>query len=222
VVLDRQRIEAGTAGLPPTELDAAWDSAAAPATPATIAAFARAIERVSFEEETARPSSLLTARGERVAAPVAPVLTALHSPGGPLRQSVTLGPPSPGQHVPDEGALEHQIVRAIRLQWQGGIGQATIRLQPEHLGSLVVSLRVDGGVVSASVRAETPAVEQWISANERDLRSGLERQGLTLDRLVVNPDGHERRHSARDERRSPGPRARGRRGGSMPTFEVAA
>jgi flagellar hook-length control protein FliK len=100
----------------------------------------------------------------------------------------------------DDGGLERQIVQAIRLQWQAGVGEATIKLQPEHLGSLTISLKVDGAAVAASVRAESPAAQQWIAAHETDLRSSLERHGLTLERFVVSQDSERQQRFARPQR----------------------
>jgi len=52
-----------------------------------------------------------------------------------------------------------QVVKAIRLQWKQGLGEARIRLEPEHLGEVRVSLRVQAGAVTAVVTAENPTVQ---------------------------------------------------------------
>src|SRR5262249_51716032 len=112
----------------------------------------------------------------------------------------------------DDEALGRQIVQAIRLQWQGGVGEARVQLKPEHLGTLTVSLKVEGGAVSADIHAETQAAQQWISAHETDLRSGLERQGMTLERFNVHPDAEQQqRQQGRGSRSSATPQPRLRR-----------
>ena len=101
-----------------------------------------------------------------------------------------------------------QIVKAVRLQWRQGIGEARLRLEPERLGEIHVALRVQDGVVSAALRAEHPAVQAWIEARQQDLRNALSQQGLILDQfeVAVSPDG--RRRSQPDFRGARPPRSR--------------
>jgi flagellar hook-length control protein FliK len=54
---------------------------------------------------------------------------------------------------------------------------------------VTVSLRVERGVVSAVLQADTAAARDWIRTHESELRQGLEGQGLHLDSLVVTEDG---------------------------------
>jgi flagellar hook-length control protein FliK len=82
-----------------------------------------------------------------------------------------------------------QLVRAMRLQLVGGVGEARIQLDPEHLGAVTVNLRVEGGVVSAVVTAEQSTVRQWIENHETSLRQALAEQGLLLGKLHVERDG---------------------------------
>jgi len=84
-----------------------------------------------------------------------------------------------------EQALPNQIVQAIKLQWAQGGGDARVKLQPQYLGELSVSIRVDQGLVTAALEASAPAVREWIAAHESLLRQGLADQGLQLDRLVI-------------------------------------
>lgn len=102
-----------------------------------------------------------------------------------------------------------QLVRAMRIQLAGGVGEARIQLDPEHLGAVTVNLRVEGGVVSAVVTAEQSAVRQLIENQETSLRQALAEQGLLLGKLHVERDGRspgERRSQGQDDtprRRSP-------------------
>jgi flagellar hook-length control protein FliK len=95
-----------------------------------------------------------------------------------------------------------QIVQAMKLQWSGGIGEAHLRLQPEYLGELTISIRVDRGVVSATLASEVPAVREWLQGHESLLRQGLADQGLQLDRLVV---AGESRQADRENGEKPRP-----------------
>jgi flagellar hook-length control protein FliK len=93
-----------------------------------------------------------------------------------------------------EAALPGQIIQSIRVQMQNGGGQATIRLDPAHLGELTVSVRVDQGTVNAQLHADTPQVRAWIQQHAQDLRGALEQQGLRLGQMAVtaiNPDGQQ-------------------------------
>ena len=96
------------------------------------------------------------------------------------------------------------VVRAVRLMWRDGLGEARLQLQPERLGTVLVSLRIEDGVVSASVRAETPAALQWLQAHQHDLRAALNSQGLDFDRFL-SADEHpsEGRGQERDRQRDP-------------------
>jgi hypothetical protein len=124
--------------------------------------------------------------------------------------------------IPDDGDLRRQIVQTIRMQWLNGVGDVRVTLQPEYLGEITVSLRVEQGTVSAHVNAEVPEVRAWITAHEPLLRAGLSDQGLTLDRLVVaertpesQPGPDERRRAPRPE-----PKTAPRRPQDSATFEI--
>jgi flagellar hook-length control protein FliK len=81
-----------------------------------------------------------------------------------------------------------RLVQGMRVQWRQGVPEATVRLNPEHLGEVTIQIRVERGVVSATFHAETPAVQQWLEAQEDKLRSGLADQGLNLERYAVQRD----------------------------------
>jgi flagellar hook-length control protein FliK len=123
--------------------------------------------------------------------------------------------------------LPGQIVQAIRLQFAEGGGDAVVRLQPHFLGEVVVSIRVDQGLVTASLQSDTPAVRQWIEAHEGTLRAALVDQGLQLERLTVSDsaatdDGEETARRRNGEREPQEERQRRPRkdGDGTQTFEV--
>ena len=113
--------------------------------------------------------------------------------------------------------LPDQLVRAIRMQWRNGIGDAKLRLTPENLGEVLVSLQVRQGSVSAVLRADSEIVRDWIKAHQDELKSSLEAQGLTLDELVVEEDGHADQQPGREFDH---PRRRPPRQTSEARFEV--
>jgi flagellar hook-length control protein FliK len=128
----------------------------------------------------------------------------------------------------DSASVSSQVLESIRLQWARGGGDAQMTLQPGYLGGLSVSLRVDKDVVTASVVAESPAVREWLRANESSLRQGLVDVGLRLEKFHVSdvaaqspsrdtgardrPSGRDRHAAARQPRP----------GRSDSTFEVIA
>ena len=122
--------------------------------------------------------------------------------------------------------LPRQIVQAMHLQWKDGVGDARIRLLPDHLGELSVAIRVEHGSVMAALEASTPAVRQWIESHEPILRQALAEQGLHLDRLIVSDEPQqtspqrERRRESGEEQQQPQRQARRRAPADDTTFEV--
>ena len=120
--------------------------------------------------------------------------------------------------APMEANLTPQIVKAVSLLWRDGVGEARLRLEPERLGSVTVSLRVERGIVTARVTADMPAVRDWIRAHEADLRSSLASQGLELDQIVVSADPDDRNRQPPPETSSRPRTPRASQGG--PKFEL--
>jgi flagellar hook-length control protein FliK len=126
--------------------------------------------------------------------------------------------------VHDAADIPQQIVQAMKLQWNNGVGDARIKLQPEYLGELAITIRVDRGDVTATLQASTPQVRQWIEGHESMLRQMLSDRGLQLDKFVVTD---ERPPSSSDEEaqgREPQERQQSnrRRATTGATFEVTA
>jgi flagellar hook-length control protein FliK len=128
----------------------------------------------------------------------------------------------------DGASVSSQILESIRLQWAKGGGDAQMTLQPGYLGGLSVSLRVDKDVVTASVLAESPAVREWLRANESSLRQGLVDVGLRLEKFQVSDVSAQSPSRDTDARDRPSGRDRQtaprqpRPGRSDSTFEVIA
>jgi flagellar hook-length control protein FliK len=128
-------------------------------------------------------------------------------PGGPL--------------LPREHDVTMQLVQSLRLQFRDGIGEAVLKLKPEHLGSVAISLRVENGGLKANVQADLPAVRQWLESQQDTLRTALAEHGLRLDRFDVEPDGHRQTSPEEQHERSPRKRQTRRSPPSdQPVFEV--
>lgn len=132
--------------------------------------------------------------------------------------------PAPTRHTegPQEAPITGQVVKGVTMAWRDGVGEAKIRLTPEHLGEVVVALKVERGLVVANVQAETSTARGWIETHQQDLRDALSAQGLELDRLVVTSDG-QRQQSAQEEAagRQKQPTPRRRAGETVQRFEVS-
>jgi flagellar hook-length control protein FliK len=115
-------------------------------------------------------------------------------------------------HIPEMSSVEiperdvvAQLVQSLRVQFRDGIGEAVVKLRPEHLGSVQVSIRVENGAIKATIQAEVPAVRQWLESQQDTLKNGLAEQGLRLERFVVEPDGRQSQsedaHQEREQQR---------------------
>lgn len=82
-------------------------------------------------------------------------------------------------------AVHTQIVKSMRMQWQGGVSEAKVTLRPEYLGEVTASIKVEHGVVTASLHADTPEVRRWMESHTTTLRDALAEHGLKLDRLTI-------------------------------------
>jgi flagellar hook-length control protein FliK len=197
--------------LEPAVHAAAWRVAAAP----TLAA-------ATTRQQDQQPLPDVTPAGR--VGPV-DVLDAVVLPGLPadgFASSAAIAPTTVA--VPTDGPAEAQvvvpqIVKAISLQWKQGLGEARIRLEPEHLGEVRVSLRVQAGAVTAVVTAENPAVQAWIETGQQELKNALGEQGLRLQRfeVVVDPEGRRQSPEAPPDA---APRRQRRNSSGVPEFEV--
>lgn len=105
--------------------------------------------------------------------------------------------------IPNEAGVASSIVQSMRLQWQAGVGTAVVQLDPEYLGGVTVTLKVDNGAVTATLHADDPHVRSWLEGNESLLRQGLADQGLSLDRLIVADPRETQEDQPSGERRQP-------------------
>lgn len=116
------------------------------------------------------------------------------SVGAPGLERAAMGDPlAPSVEMAHVGHLEpaladsvhQQIVRSIRMQWSGGLGEARVSLKPEFLGEVTASINVERGVVTATLHADTPEVRAFMESHAATLRDALVEHGLRLDRLEV-------------------------------------
>jgi flagellar hook-length control protein FliK len=122
--------------------------------------------------------------------------------------------------LPNEHDVTLQIVQSMRMQFRDGIGEAVLKLNPEHLGSVSISLRVENGGLKANVQADLPAVRQWLESQQDTLRHALADHGLRLDRFDVEPDAQRQQADDDGRRGQSRKRQAPKREVEQPVFEV--
>ena len=131
--------------------------------------------------------------------------------------------PETRRPIAGEHEVVPQLVRAMHAQFRAGVGEARIRLNPEHLGEVRVAITIDGDRVSALLQVERPEVQRAIESQSDSLRSGLAAQGFTLEHLSVSRDDRARHPGSDDlehRGRNPDQRMPQRRSKKRPYDEV--
>ena len=187
---------------------------------------ARFAEPTAASAETARPAAPAAA----AAASFAAAVVAAESPV--LRDVKAALVEAPVRLPQEPVSAEHvqmQIVKSMRLQWTGTTQEARVQLRPEYLGDVVANIKVEQGVVTATLHADTPEVRRLLETQTASLREALVEHGLKLDKVVIaepeTPSGQQgdRRSRGRQpqpESSRPKPR-RARDDGDGATFELS-
>ena len=174
--------------------------AGGPNVPLTPEALLSPVSPVGTGLPTARASEVLlrlaqagapvSRSGRDSQTPAAMAVQMLSSALAPSPMTEAVVPPAPTAPLPPAvgDQVLQQVVQSLRMQWKDGIGEAKVHLRPDALGSVSVTLRVEGGAVTAVVRAESSQVQEWVLQHQQTLRQQLESAGLRLDELVVSPD----------------------------------
>jgi flagellar hook-length control protein FliK len=90
----------------------------------------------------------------------------------------------------DPSAIVEQVVRSMAMRTQSdGTSEVRMRLVPEHLGSITLSLKVDGSNVSATAVAQNADVRNALVAHQQQLARSLADSGLKLTSFSVNTSG---------------------------------
>jgi flagellar hook-length control protein FliK len=155
----------------------------------------------------------LTAEGKAAAESngiAASTLEAMKASG--TETSVKADPTS--QRIPLSTAAEH-LNEWLMKQATGGPSsfktETVIKLLPEHLGQVEVRLSIQNGQLAATITTESAMAKEVLESNLASLRSNLQNQGVTVEKLVVSQqngfqsgmfqDGRQRQSSGRDSAR---------------------
>ncbi|MCA9289998.1 MAG: flagellar hook-length control protein FliK, partial [Phycisphaerales bacterium] len=131
-------------------------------------------------------------------APVAP--TGSIAPLPTLDASVAAQDSPPGRATPDADPMTAKVIRGmVGVMNQRG-GAMTMRLDPPELGQLRIQMTITRGVVTAIFEATSQQAHALLDRNIATLRTALESQGLTVERLTVHSSAHANAHgTARDD-----------------------
>jgi len=110
-----------------------------------------------------------------------------HAPakGGPPRQPDAV---RVAEDNSSTAALRSQLVETMRVQIRDGGGKAELRLNPEFLGAVKISVVVEHGSVRATFLAESPAAIEHVQKGIDGLRDALAEHGLRLDEFEIIED----------------------------------
>ncbi|MEM8495767.1 MAG: flagellar hook-length control protein FliK [Planctomycetota bacterium] len=123
--------------------------------------------------------------------PTAPLATA-DANNNPVQPTINANGPTP-QTAPTPTPLgdgpdalnEARLARGLKsaLNQQGG--SVTLRLTPPEMGTVRIQMQIQGTQVAAQFHAETDAARSLLQQQLGQLRTALEGQGLSVDRLGV-------------------------------------
>jgi len=158
------------------------------------------------------PDAVVT-RDKTPTVTIAAVHSGVPGPSVPIAATadvpVTAAPNVLLQPTTDDGQpLESRLVELVRWQAREGGGRVEIRLRPEFLGAVTVTVHVDAGVVKASLTAASQATRDFLQAEAGHLKSALEDQGFTLETFEVSDeqDTREQEQPHQRPRQQTGPR----------------
>jgi len=78
-----------------------------------------------------------------------------------------------------------RIARGLQNAVQQKGGAVTLRLTPPEMGTVRIQLQIHNGTVNAQFHAETESTRSLLNQQISQLRTSLEHQGLSVDRLSV-------------------------------------
>jgi len=128
-------------------------------------------------------------------------------PGGPPAALAASGPSeqpllqtATGLNAED-APTTGRVIRGLTAMLQQRGGSMTMRLDPPALGQLRVQMTIAGGAVTAEFQPATAEAQALLDRSIATLRSALESQGLTVERLTVRaaPASTPTRETADDQ-----------------------
>ena len=141
-----------------------------------------------------------SAAGDGASAVSAPDQSRPKAPAGVFRLPASdAAPPAPPEAQFAE-ANHARIVGAIHGQLLPGGGTMHIRLDPPELGALNVRVEMRDGVMTAAFETTNDQATKLLSHSLGDLKSALEAQGVSVEKLHVRQSEHQQSSSGEDRR----------------------
>lgn len=97
-------------------------------------------------------------------------------------------PPLPSQGTAEARFAEanyDNIVRGVQSELLASGGSMRLRLDPPQLGDLIIQVRMQDGVMTASFETSSDQATKLLSHNLGQLKGALEAQGVNVDKLQV-------------------------------------
>jgi flagellar hook-length control protein FliK len=117
------------------------------------------------------------------ASALAPSGSATGAPVAAAKPEAPLPPLVDRYHV-----VEQVLHRIETLHLAHGRQELVLRLHPEHLGEVRLTIEAEGTDVAARIVTDTPLARQAMDAGREDLRAALEQRGFHLMQLDVSLD----------------------------------
>ena len=106
--------------------------------------------------------------------------------GEKLQSTQTAMPQNMQEKLQEFEVIKQVVARAKFITTPTGEQRLTIHLRPEHLGQLDLRITLNHGEMQIHARVESPTAQQALENHIGLLREGLEKQGITLERLEVS------------------------------------
>lgn len=133
----------------------------------------------SMSEPVAAPEMSVTTTASAVALPAAVRTSVAHAP----QQVVTVN------HPPETPEWKQSVSQHIALFSRNGLHSAEIRLHPEDLGSLHISLRMQQDQAQIHIVTEHAHVRHAMEQAMPQLRAAMAESGIQLGQANVSADG---------------------------------
>lgn len=108
----------------------------------------------------------------------------------PVAQAAELTRAEPSAAKGFQTTVMDQIVDKASLRTIQGRSEIQIRLKPDFLGNVQMTIATDKEQLMVRIVTDQPVVKEIIETNFHQLKTELQNQGLTIDKLevIVNPD----------------------------------
>ncbi len=105
-----------------------------------------------------------------------------------ISRATALSLPEAGSHLVENMQRVEQV---MRMSVKRGISHVSLQLSPAELGQVTLRLKMNAGVVSATVEAENPDARHMLTSGLQQLRENLQVHGIELDSFDVFLTGGE-------------------------------